>query len=532
MMVDFSSLVCADGRIVLSFAANRERDAFFAASMIIDVLAQKVRLAATPGPPALLRVHIGDTADFVFENTTHSDRCLVVRRPVSQSDTTVTFESSPWSACSPVLIPGLGWAEGNPGETVLPSDRGAILSRDGGIWCLNADLPGVFGREVLRHDRANGNIPALLASILVLRAALVRMGLLPDGADRATSLITVDAEDQQRYFMNRYGKCSNIRGAPSDDLLFAKSCRTIMDRCESFGAKAVFMVTGDELDPSFRDAFGDQLVGLEDNRRVLNEIVQRGHDIACHGFDHEWWVARGYAANQPMTLAQKIAYFARTSGDLRTLFGLIRFVLRHARLLHYARAAKRRREQARNTPFTYTEMRQDIERWIALVGFNAKQFLIRYPGYVRSAATLEFLDDRFAATVDSSDLYDLAANLPAYPYRLLMERNGCLRRTRVTEIPCIWIDELLRTRSAQHIEADLSRLRGLAAFPGSVLSLVTHTKVLGADYDHCHLYLHDPLRGMALPIVESAWQQFGEFLASRTRSCNWRDLQAILVVPE
>ena len=32
------------------------------------------------------------------------------------------------------------------------------------------------------------------------------------------------------------------------------------------------MVTGDELDPSFTDAFGDALVGLDDNKRVLQEI--------------------------------------------------------------------------------------------------------------------------------------------------------------------------------------------------------------------------------------------------------------------
>ena len=145
-----------------------------------------------------------------------------------------------------------------------------------------------------------------------------------------------------------------------------------------------------------------------------------------------------------------------------------------------------------------------------LVGFDSPRLLIRYPGYVRAADTLACLDDRFLDAVDSSDLYEIRAALPAFPYRLIAERNGQLRRTSVTEIPCVWIDKLLRTR-------DQRKLHGLAptrsrAFPGSVMSFVTHTKVLGAAWGHCHVYLHDPLRGMAVLIVEESWNRFGRVL--------------------
>lgn len=527
-MIELASLLQEDGRIVLSFDPGHERRALVAGSMLADILREGVRSHSSAGPEPRLSVHVGEETR--ERHASHPQ--LVVRTPAVETDTRVAFDHEPWAACSPVHLPSLGWAATIPGEPVLTSDRGPILSRRGDRWYLNADLTGVFGREVTRHATADGDVRALLASVLVLRAALGRIGLLADEPGRAISLLTVDAEDQQRYFVNRRSVCSNIRGKPTDDLQFANSCRTIMSRCQSLGLKAIFMVTGDELDPSFTDAFGDRLIGLEDNRGVLQEIEARGHDVACHGFDHEWWISKGHAAIRPMTMWQKLTYFARTSGDVRTLFGLAGFLLRNARLLRRARAAKHERELARNTPFTYAEVESDLARWMELVGFDEQELFIRYPGYVRSSETLACLDDKFGAVVDSSDLYELDDNLPSFPYRLLAERGGRMRRTNVTEIPCLWIDELLRTRKQVRVGTMLDRLKALAAFPGSVLSFVTHTKVLGAAYGHCHVYLHDPLRGLALPMVQESWERFGRFLATHTDSTNWRDLrQAVLGVP-
>jgi hypothetical protein len=522
--VDFGTLIEQEGRIALSYDRGCERQAFIAGAVLADILSQPVCLSGAGAVPLapLVRVHVGGA----MPSSGAENVCLLIQPSASQADTLVVFDEQPWSQYSLLRIPALGWAAARTShEIVLGSDQGAICTRQGNVWTLNADLTGVCGREALRHATADVDVAACMGGHLALRAVLARMGLFKLENRGGMSLITVDAEDQQRYFINRLGVCSNVRGAPSDDLQFAKSCRTIMDRCEGLGLKAIFMVTGDELDESFVDAFGDRLIGLDDNHRVLGEITARGHDTACHGFDHEWWLSKGRSPMTPMTMLQKLGYFAETSGDLRTLFGIAKFLVSHRRLLARARAAKRKREVTRFTPFTYEEVRDDFERWMALVRFDSRRLFVRYPGYVRSGETLNYLDDRFAAVVDSSDVYELDLGLPVFPYRLLAERNGTLRRTNVTEIPCLWIDKVLRTRNQARVAADLEALRKIVSFPGSILSLVTHTKVLGAEWGHCHLYLHDPLRGMALPIVQESWQGLASLLASSTRSCNWRDLQ-------
>jgi hypothetical protein len=468
--VALESLIDARGRIVMTFEPGLRHEALVAGSMLADALGEGVRLDAEAGPEPLLRLHVGDSAP------ERPGRMLVLRWPVLTVDTAARFERRPGSACSPARVAALGWSVDAPGEAVLESDRGPMLSRAGDTWYLNADLPGVFGREVLRHAEARADMGALLASQFRMRVALTRMGLLRDGEGKALSLITIDAEDQQRYFINRLGVCSNIRGEPSGDLQFATSCRTAMDRCEELGLKAVFMVTGDELDPSFRDAFGDALIGLDENRRVLDAIGARGHDFACHGFDHEWWLTKGAVPIDPVILRQKLAYYARTSGDLRTLPGLAMFLWRHAGLLWQARSAKQNRETA-NEPFTFADVANDIRHWAEVAGFCGRELFIPYPGYVRSAATVDYLDEAFDAVVDSSDLYGLDVNLPAYPYRLLAMRGGRLKRTRVTEIACVSIDERLRTRNSARAQATLDRLDGLVRFPGSVLRRIDETKL-------------------------------------------------------
>jgi hypothetical protein len=527
--VNLASLTRDGGRILLSFESGQERAALVAGTMVADILASDVRLAHRSGPSPLLRLHIGDGPPDLRDGEDAAVPCLVIRPSATLRATTIRLVRSPWAACPPLEFHALGWAAPVDGVPVMDSAQGPICSRKGNALLLNANLPAVYGDEVLRHATADGKITEIMASQVAMRAVLAEIVNLPETGARSVSLITVDAEDQLRYFMNREGVCSNIRGAPGDDMLFSRSCRTIMDRCEKFGLKAIFMVTGDEIDPSFVDAFGDPLVGLDDNRKVLGEMASRDHGVACHGFDHEWWMSKGRSAIAPMTTWEKLRYFMETSGDVRTLLGLARFLVVHASRLRKARASKRNWRQTPNQEFSYAEIKTDIERWLALVGFEDENLFIRYPGYVRSSATIDFLHDRFAATVDSSDLYSLECGLPAFPYSILAERDGQLQRTRLLEVPCVWIDKLLRTRDQDKVEAELDRLRVLAGFPGSVFSFVTHTKVLGSAWGHCHVYLHDPLKGMALPIVRESWERFARFLAAGTESCNWRDLKRSLI---
>jgi hypothetical protein len=521
--VALGSVAGESGAIALTLEPGFERPALVAASMLADILGDKVRLGAAVPAATRLHLHVGPTAP----ESTPGVPTLWIPPCDSHVDVRVRLTTKPWTDCPLLDFRGLGWNARVP----LPAQsreiaEGNLCAAVDRVWRLDAQLPELFAREVLRHGTAEGDMRTLLSAQVAMRAILSRILTLAPRIDRAISLLTVDAEDQRSYFINRRGQCSNVRGAPDDDLQFAKCCRTIMERCEAHGLKAIFMVTGDEIHPSFTDAFGDPLVGLEDNRRVLDEMPERGHDVACHGFDHEWWLTRGRSAIAPMTLGAKLRYFAETSGDLRILFGLAMFLLANAPSL--ARARKAARRVATGEPFTIEEMRNDLEQWMACTGQSPRRFLIRYPGYVRSAATLEFLDRRFEATMDSSDLYDVELGLPAYPYTLLSEAGGTLRRTRVTEIPCVWIDKLLRTRDTKSADEQLMRLERLTRFPDSILSFVTHTKVLGSTWGHCHVYLANPLKGLALPADQVSWNRFADLLSARTMSCNRRDLESAL----
>lgn len=518
--VDFSSLLREDGAVVLEAEPELALHAFTLAAAVDDILGWGVRWADQPGPVPVLRLRVAHSAPAGVDGPT-----LWWRPGTRGCDTALCFPDEPYASLDPILMPALGRADpareselSGPVRRLLADEHGAIALRADALIALFADLPLRRADQILAHAHAASDVRAILGADLTLRWLLRQ--LLPDGGEDvpAFSLLTVDAEDQQRYFMNRAGHCSTVIGTPDDDLLFSKSCRTIMDRCEAEGLKAVFMVTGDELDPSFVDAFGDPLVGLADNRRVLDEITARGHGLGFHGFDHEWWLSKGFSANPPLGTLAKLRYFLETSGDPRILLGTFKFLWRHRRDLLKARAHKRARERSRGEPFTLAEMCSDIERWCALVDWKSDQIFVRYPGFVRSPATIDAFDRCFTSVVDSSDLFEPDPPLPVYPYRLLAERDGVLRRTRIWEIPCLFVDKILRTRDQRRVAAYLDRLETMTRFPGSYLCLITHTKVLGTSWGHCHLYLHDPLRGMALPTVRASWEALARLLRARTRS--------------
>lgn len=519
--VELASVTGRGGAIALTLDVGFERPALLAASMLTDILRTGARL----GPPATgttrLHLHVGATRPQVTQGVP----TLWIPPVAHGSDLRVRLAAEPWDACPTLHFSRLSWSEGAaPPPGSRDASEADLCQSTASLWRLDAHLHEVFGREVLRHATAECHMQSLLAAQVAMRAVLSRILPLPARSTRAASLLTIDAEDQLSYFINRRGRCSNVVGEPDDDLQFARSCRTIMDRCEAHGLKSIFMVTGDEIHPSFRDAFGDPLIGLEDNRNVLDEMPARGHDVACHGFDHQWWISGGYSAIAPMSALDKLRYFAATSGDTRILWGIVRFVLSNAPDLW--RARRRSRGVASGRPFTAEEMRDDIERWLQCTGQSPRTLFIRYPGYVRSAATLDFLDARFDSTIDSSDLYDLELELPAYPYALLSESGGTLRRTKVIEVPCVWIDKLLRTRDPDSAGQQLARLERLARFPGSLMSFVTHTKVLGSTWGHCHVYLPNPWKGLAIPADRASWERFAGLLASCTDSYNRRDLES------
>lgn len=525
--IDLASALAPDGAVTLAFEPGLEAHALALASAVDDALGLGVREAGTAGPPPRLHLVVGDAPVEPGETPV-----LHWCPGTSARDTVVRLADGPEAVLGPLALPGLGRAAAEvtaEARPLLADAAGPLAFLDRGRLALLADLPFARAQAILGHAEARSDVRTVLSADLLLRRLLA--ALLPRSPvrDRAISLVTVDAEDQQRYFVNREGRCSTVVGTPDDDLQFARCCRTIMDRCEAEGLVAIFMVTGDELDPSFTDAFGDPLLGLEDNRRVLAEIAARGHGLACHGFDHEWWLSKGVSANPRMSTLEKLAYFAATSGSPAMLWGTARFLWRYRKELAAARARKNAREATIGTPFTVAEVLADLERWCALVGHTSERLFLRYPGFVRSPAVLDALEARFSAVIDSSDLIEPDPPLPIRPYRLLAERDGVVRRTRITEIPCLFVDKTLRTRDPRTVERYLDRLATIAAFPGSVLSFVTHTKVLGSTWGHCHLYLHDPTRGMALPMVEASWKAFARLLRERTASLDVHGLERALL---
>lgn len=518
---DPASAFTPEGAVTLAFEPGLEAHALALASAVDDATGLGVRDARLPGPPPRLELVVGERPP------EPSGAPILHWRPGRFTcDTVVRLPDGPEAALGPLALPGLGRAElSGEGRVLLADPHGPLALAGEGRITLAADLPLARAEAILGHATAQSDVRAVLVADLLLRRLLAELVPLPQARQPAASLVTVDAEDQQRYFVNRENRCSTIVGEPDEDLQFARCCRTIMDRCEAEGLHAIFMVTGDELDPSFRDAFGDPLVGLDDNRRVLGEMEARGHGLACHGFDHEWWLSKGFSANPRMSTLEKLAYFFETSGSPAMLWGAARFLWRWRRELAAARARKNAREATVGTPFTVEEVLSDLERWCALVGHDSDRLFIRYPGFVRSPAVLEALERRFAAVIDSSDLIEPDPPVPIRPYRLLAERAGVIRRTRITEIPCIFVDKTLRTRDPRRVERCLDRLATIAGFPGSTLSFVTHTKVLGSTWGHCHLYLHDPTRGMALPTVEASWKAFARLLRERTVSLDTRGLE-------
>ena len=522
--VALETVLSPDGLVTLTFEPGLEAHALAIAAAVDDATGLGVRDARLPGPPPRLRLVVGGRPP-------EPDEAPVLHWCPGRyaCDTVVRLPDGAEAALGPLTLGGLGRAEfAGEGRVLLADAHGPLARATPGRVTLLADLPLARAEAILGHATARSDVRAVLTADLLLRRLLAELVPLPADHRPAASLVTVDAEDQQRYFLNREHRCSTVVGTPDDDMRFSVSCRTIMDRCEAEGLHAIFMVTGDELDPSFRDAFGDPLVGLDDNRRVLSEMEARGHGLACHGFDHEWWLSKGFSANPRMGTLEKLRYFLETSGSPAMLWGTARFLWRWRRELAAARARKIAREATVGTPFTVEEVLADLERWCALVGHRSDRLFIRYPGFVRSPAVLEALERRFSAVIDSSDLIEPDPPLPIRPYRLLAERDGVIRRTRITEIPCIFVDKTLRTRDRRRVDRHLDRLATIAAFPGSVLCFVTHTKVLGGTWGHCHLYLHDPTRGMALPMVEASWKAFARLLRERTVCLDTRGLELLL----
>jgi hypothetical protein len=67
------------------------------------------------------------------------------------------------------------------------------------------------------------------------------------------------------------------------------------------------------------------------------------------------------------------------------------------------------------------------------------------------------------------------------------------------EFPCLFIDKFLRTNSIKEIKLLLNYLDIVYSQKETVLTIITHTKAIGGDEKHVHIYPRSPMSGLSQP---------------------------------
>jgi polysaccharide deacetylase family protein (PEP-CTERM system associated) len=89
----------------------------------------------------------------------------------------------------------------------------------------------------------------------------------PTEADRGTFVLTFDFEDWHQLVHRRLGRPDWCAGGPE----FGQHVSALLDFLDELGVGATFFVAG---------------VAAERHPRALQEVVARGHEVACHGYLH------------------------------------------------------------------------------------------------------------------------------------------------------------------------------------------------------------------------------------------------------
>ena len=84
---------------------------------------------------------------------------------------------------------------------------------------------------------------------------------------RGTFVLTFDFEDWHQLVNRRLGRPDWRRG--SDD--FARHLGSVLDSLDDLGVRATFFVAG---------------VAADRHPQALREVAARGHELACHGYEH------------------------------------------------------------------------------------------------------------------------------------------------------------------------------------------------------------------------------------------------------
>lgn len=310
------------------------------------------------------------------------------------------------------------------------------------------------------------------------------------------TIFTVDSEDQHNYFNNQKQVCTDISGKSTNrnDMRLDSALKTSLERFKKFKICPTFIITGSDLNKDSTDSFGNIISLPELNWNYLMKISKNKNvSIGTHAYNHQDWLSYGNSQNKAMSAKDRLLYFFDCGGNLSLL---LKYLLSSLKL----RFQNKEGVLGRNGEFTEKILEGQIRKLEKILEKNEIPFtkFHRSPGFRRSSKVIEYLDKH--GYMDSSDLFNIEDfNGPPVPYSLFMLKNETLSLSKVKEFPCLFIDKYLRTTKKNIIDNLIGFLNDVFTYNETVLTIISHTKVTGGDYKHCHIYPRNPLSGLSQP---------------------------------
>jgi len=335
---------------------------------------------------------------------------------------------------------------------------------------------------------------------------------------RAITLFTIDSEDQHNYFNNKQKRCTDINGSKIDlqDMRFNNALACSLERLNKFNIHPTFMVTGSEISNISRDGFGNPLLEIDKNIRELKKIsADKNVSIAFHSFNHQEWLKFGKSGNEPMSIWGKLSYFFSSGGNVRLLGRYIKGIWRLRHL--------EKEKLGEKGDFISSELKRQFQGLEDLYRKHNISFtkFFRSPGFRRSKTLIKYLNDN--QFTDSSDILSIDPIVAPLPYYLFVEDGREISLSLVKEFPCFFIDRYLRTTKKSELDKCLKYLRAVYSNPDSVLTIVTHTKVTGSNFNHCHIYPRNPKSGLAQPPIEKNLEKVYTCIREHSSSLSFKE---------
>lgn len=397
---------------------------------------------------------------------------------------------------------------------ILDHQQDYIIQKSNRVWVRANILPEYF-LQLTRYSTGQCQVEQILATLEIIESCLLQTGVKIKTYP-AVTIFTVDTEDQNNYFNNKKGECTDISGNRQNrqDMLFANCLDTAIRRFNRYGIKATFMITGSELRKRALDSFNQPMVNIKENWQYLKQgFDYQNHSIGLHAFDHQDWLKYGKSSHRPMRSFKKLIYFFNSGGTFPLLAKYILWVIRNF---------KTKEPLGLGGDLNKIRLSNQIDRLTKLFVSNQIPFvpLFRAPGFRRSEKLIEILNDRLIS--DSSELINIKYPVIPRPYYLLMSKNGRWQLSDVIEFPAIFIDEFIRSRRIRHSDSLIRYLDFVYQKQNAVITFISHTKVTGGDYGHCHIYHRNPLSGLSQSPTKASLKKIYKFIEEKGSSLDFQ----------